>query len=91
MQFSLGIGGHGVHSGILTINARNLVTSLYRRLKALIDKRTGMEHDGSNRPSGRLREGNRHITKGCTRSTHSGGCAVVSFSFVPGEPRRYVA
>ena len=29
------------------------------------------------------------ITKGCTRSTHSGGCEVVSFSFVPGEPRRY--
>ena len=29
------------------------------------------------------------ITKGCTRSTHSGGCEVVNFSFVPGEPRRY--
>ena len=31
------------------------------------------------------------ITKGCTRSTHSGGCEVVGFSFVPGEPRRYTA
>ena len=31
----------------------------------------------------------RRITKGCTRSTHSGGCEVVRFSFVPGEPRRY--
>ena len=29
------------------------------------------------------------ITKGCTRSTHSGGCEVVGLSFVPGEPRRY--
>ena len=33
----------------------------------------------------------RGITKGCTRSTHSGGCEVVSFSFVPGEPGRYLA
>ena len=32
---------------------------------------------------------NRRITKGCTRSTHSGGCEVVSLLFVPGEPRRY--
>ena len=31
------------------------------------------------------------ITKGCTRSTHSGGCEVVRLSFVPGEPRRYPA
>ena len=28
---------------------------------------------------------------GCTRSTHSGGCQVVSCSFVPGEPCRYAA
>ena len=28
-------------------------------------------------------------TKGCTRSTHSGGCEVVRFSFVPGERCRY--
>ena len=34
---------------------------------------------------------NHRITKGCTRSTHSGGCEVVSFSFVPGEPGRYLA
>ena len=33
----------------------------------------------------------RGITKGCTRSTHSGGCEVVRLSFVPGEPRRYAA
>ena len=31
------------------------------------------------------------ITKGCTRSTHSGGCDVVRLLFVPGEPRRYPA
>ena len=30
------------------------------------------------------------ITKGCTRSTHSGGCEVVRLLFVPGEPRRYL-
>ena len=35
--------------------------------------------------------GNRGITKGCTRSTHSGGCEVVRLSFLPGEPRRYPA
>ena len=33
----------------------------------------------------------RGITKGCTRSTHSGGCEVVRLLFVPGEPRRYHA
>ena len=33
----------------------------------------------------------RGITKGCTRSTQSGGCEVVRFSFVPGEPSRYHA
>jgi len=27
--------------------------------------------------------------KGCTRSTYSGGCEVVRYLFVPGEPRRY--
>ena len=31
----------------------------------------------------------RRITKGCTRSTHSGGCEVDRLLFVPGEPRRY--
>ena len=34
---------------------------------------------------------NRDITKGCTRSTHSGGCEVGSFSFVPGDRCRYHA
>ena len=34
---------------------------------------------------------NRGITKGCTRSTYSGGCEVVRLLFVPGEPRRYHA
>ena len=33
----------------------------------------------------------RRITKGCTRSTHSGGCEVDRLLFVPGEPRRYSA
>ena len=33
----------------------------------------------------------RRITKGCTRSTQSGGCEVVGCSFVPGEPRRSLA
>ena len=35
------------------------------------------------------RTNDHRITKGCTRSTHSGGCEVVGLSFVPGEPRRY--
>ena len=37
------------------------------------------------------RRAKRGITKGCTRSTHSGGCEVVRCLFVPGEPRRYPA
>ena len=56
--------------------ARGGSTSVSR--KPLRPKRSMAE---SGTPSG--------ITKGCTRSTHSGGCEVVKFLFVPGEPRRY--